>query len=314
MNANNYFHTDFLDKFIVNRYLVLNTFAIQLKFKKMNFKIIFIAAMISSIAATSCDNQDSDNKAISSKDSATTKSVDIKEDSVTYNLNGKNYVGFVDYDANQQGKRPAILVVHEWWGLTDYPRSRARQLAELGYIAMAVDMYGDGKIGNDPKTAQDLATPFYKDPTLAKTRLDAAINKLKSFPQTDSSKMAAIGYCYGGYIVLNAAKLGADLKGVVSFHGDLSGVPVNKDSLKAKILVCHGEADQFVNPEVAAFKKSMDSAGVDYTFKSYPNATHAFTNPAATEKGKQFNMPIEYNAAADSASWNDMKDFFKKIF
>ena len=270
--------------------------------------------MISSIAATSCDNQDSDNKAISSKDSATTKSVDIKEDSVTYTLNGKNYVGFVDYDANQQGKRPAILVVHEWWGLTDYPRSRARQLAELGYIAMAVDMYGDGKIGNDPKTAQDLATPFYKDPTLAKTRLDAAINKLKSFPQTDSSKMAAIGYCYGGYIVLNAAKLGADLKGVVSFHGDLSGVPVNKDSLKAKILVCHGEADQFVNPEVAAFKKSMDSAGVDYTFKSYPNATHAFTNPAATEKGKQFNMPIEYNAAADSASWNDMKDFFKKIF
>ena len=126
--------------------------------------------------------------------------------------------------------------------------------------------------------------------------------------------MAAIGYCYGGYIVLNAAKLGAKLNGVVSFHGDLSGVPVNKDSLKAKILICHGEADQFVNPEVAAFKKSMDSAGVDYTFKSYPNATHAFTNPAATENGKKFNMPIEYNAAADKASWNDMKEFFKGIF
>ncbi|MEO6638370.1 MAG: dienelactone hydrolase family protein, partial [Ginsengibacter sp.] len=100
-----------------------------------------------------------------------------------------------------------------------------------------------------------------------------------------------------------------------SFHGDLSGVPVNKDSLKAKILVCYGEADEFVTPEaVATFKKSMDSAGVDYTFKSYPNATHAFTNPAATEKGQQFKMPIEYNAAADTASWNDMKNFFKKIF
>ncbi len=147
---------------------------------------------------------------------------------------------------------------------------------------MAVDMYGDGKIGNDPKTAQDLATPFYNDPTLAKIRLDAAINELKTYPQTDTSKMAAIGYCYGGYIVLNAAKLGANLNGVVSFHGDLSGVPVNKDLLKAKILICHGEADQFVNPEVAAFKKSMDSAGIDYTFKSYPNATHAFTNPAAS--------------------------------
>lgn len=280
----------------------------------MNLKLIFTCLIIFSIAATSCNSQGGNTETTTDKDSTTSTPVNIKEDSVTYNLNGKNYIGFIDYDANKEGKRPAVLVVHEWWGLTDYPRSRAKQLAGLGYIAMAVDMYGDGKIGNDPKTAQDLATPFYKDPTLAKTRLDAAINELKKYSQTDTSKMAAIGYCYGGYIVLNAAKLGVKLNGVVSFHGDLSGVPVNKDSLKAKILICHGEADQFVNPEVAAFKKSMDSAGVDYTFKSYPNATHAFTNPAATEKGKQFKMPIEYNAAADSASWNDMKDFFKKIF
>jgi dienelactone hydrolase len=116
-------------------------------------------------------------------------------------------------------------------------------------------------------------------------------------------------------VVLNAAKLGADLKGVVSFHGDLSGVPVKKDLLKTKILICHGEADKFVTPEnVTAFRKSMDSVNADYTFKSYPNATHAFTNPSATENGKKFNIPIEYNAAADSASWNDMKVFFEKIF
>ena len=280
----------------------------------MNFKIILPSLIIISVCTTSCNNGSGNSEAAASKDSTAVAVVNIKEDSVSYTLNGKNYIGFVDYDVNKEGKRPAVLVVHEWWGLTDYPRSRAKQLAELGYIAMAVDMYGDGKIGNDPKTAQDLATPFYKDPVLARTRLDAAINKLKTFTQTDTSKMAAIGYCYGGYIVLNAAKLGANLKGVVSFHGDLAGVPVNKDALKAKILVCHGEADQFVNPEVAGFKKSMDSAGLDYTFKSYPNATHAFTNPAATENGKRFNMPIEYNAAADSASWNDMKDFFKKIF
>ncbi len=280
---------------------------------KCIFPLILIVTTCLSVV--SCNDQGSAGETTANTDSTNvTNPVTIKEDSVTYNLNGKNYIGFIYYNSNKEGKRPAILVVHEWWGLTDYPRSRARQLAELGYIAMAVDMYGDGKIGNDPKTAQDLATPFYKDPTLAKIRLDAAINKLKTYSQTDTSKMAAIGYCYGGYIVLNAAKLGAKLNGVVSFHGDLSGVPVNKDSLKAKILICHGEADQFVNPEVAAFKKSMDSAGVDYTFKSYPNATHAFTNPAATEKGKQFNMPIKYNAAADSASWNDMKDFFKKIF
>ncbi len=179
---------------------------------------------------------------------------------------------------------------------------------------MAVDMYGDGKTGEDPKTAEALATPYYKDPTLSKTRFDAAINKLKTYAQVDTTNIAAMGYCYGGFIVLNAAKLGADLKGVVSFHGDLSGVPIKKELLKAKILICHGEADDFVNPEVPAFKKSMDSAGVDYTFKSYPNATHAFTNPAATEKGKKFNMPIQYNAAADSASWNDMKAFFGSIF
>ncbi|MEP7253820.1 MAG: dienelactone hydrolase family protein [Ginsengibacter sp.] len=282
----------------------------------MNFKSIFTSVAIFSIGVISCNNNsESSTETDIVKDSTVSAAPDIKEDSVSYSINGKNYIGYIDYDANQEGKRPGVLVVHEWWGLNDYPRSRAKKLAELGYIAMAVDMYGDGKTGNDPKTAQELATPFYKDPTLAKTRLDAAIEELKTYPQTDSSKMAAIGYCYGGFIVLNAAKLGADLDGVVSFHGDLSGVPVNKDSLKAKILVCHGEADKFVTPQqVDAFKKSMDSAGVDYTFKSYPNATHAFTNPASTETGKKFNMPIEYNAAADSASWNEMKDFFKKIF
>ncbi len=281
----------------------------------MNFKIILTGLIIAVIATTSCNNNGSNKTAATSDSTAVVVPVDIKEDSISYMIAGKNYIGFVYYDANKEGKRPGVLVVHEWWGLTGYPRMRAKELAELGYISMAVDMYGDGKIGEDPATAQALATPFYKDPALAKTGLDAAINKLKTYPQTDTSKLAAIGYCYGGFIVLNAAKQGADLNGVVSFHGDLSGVPVNKDLLKAKILVCHGEADKFVTPEqVASFKKSMDSAGVDYTFKSYPNATHAFTNLAATETGKKFNMPIEYNAAADSASWNDMKDFFKKIF
>ncbi|MDQ6764331.1 MAG: dienelactone hydrolase family protein [Bacteroidota bacterium] len=266
--------------------------------------------------AVSCNSHDSSSETTATKDTASTStSVNIKEDSISYNLNGKTYIGFITYDANKEGIRPGVLVVHEWWGLTNYTRNRAKQLAQLGYIAMAVDMYGDGKLGEDPASAQALATPFYKDPTLAKTRLDAAMKELKTYPQTDSTKIAAIGYCYGGFIVLNAAKLGANLTGVVSFHGDLSGVPVNKDSLKAKILICHGEADKFVPPDaVAAFKKSMDSAGVDYTFKSYPNATHAFTNPAATALGQKFNLPIAYNAAADSASWNDMKVFFKKIF
>jgi dienelactone hydrolase len=248
------------------------------------------------------------------KDSTAVSGSDIKEDSVNFMVSGKNYTGFVAYDQNVKGKRPGILVVPEWWGLNNYTRSRAKQLAELGYIALAIDMYGDGKLGNDPQTAQSLATPFYKDPTLTKVHIDAAINKIKSFPQTDTANIAAIGYCFGGFVVLNAAKLGADLKGVVTFHGGLGGVAPRKDLLKAKILVCHGGDDEFENPHVAEFKKQMDSVGADYTFKIYPGATHAFSNPDATATGIKFNMPIKYNAAADTASWNDMKEFFKKLF
>ena len=239
----------------------------------------------------------------------------LKEENVTYMANGVALKGFVVYDESKTGKRPAVLVVHEWWGLNDYSKSRARQLAALGYVAMAVDMYGDGKIAANPQQAQELATPFYKDPHLSKTRLDAALKKVKEYKQTDAANIAAIGYCFGGSVVLNSAKLGADLKGVVSFHGGLTGAPAKKELLKAKILVCHGAADKFVSQQdVDAFKHAMDSIGADYTFKAYADATHAFTNPDATKIGKEFNMPIEYNAAADKASWSDMQNFLAGIF
>ena len=238
----------------------------------------------------------------------------IHEESITYSLNGKEFKGYFTYDENKKETRPAILVVPEWWGLNEYTRSRAKQLAELGYAAMAIDVYGDGEQGNNPQEAQALATPFYKDPKKTKTIIDAAIEKLKSLPHVDKSNIGAIGYCFGGFVVLNAAKLGADLKGVVSFHGGLQGVKADKELIKAKILVCHGGADNFENPHVDEFKKGMDDAGIDYDFKEYPDATHAFSNPNATEKGKKFNMPIAYNEAADNASWNDMKQFFKDLF
>ncbi|HEY3389200.1 MAG TPA: dienelactone hydrolase family protein [Prolixibacteraceae bacterium] len=238
----------------------------------------------------------------------------IKEEKVTYSIGNKVFNGLVVFDENKTGKRPAVLVVPEWWGLTDYPVMRARKLAELGYIAMAVDMYGDGKIAANPTEAQEFAAPFYKDPQLSKTRLDAALAKLKEFKQTDSQNIFAIGYCFGGSVVLNSAKLGADLKGVVSFHGGLAGVPANKDLLKAKILVCHGGIDKFVSEnDVNVFKHQLDSIGADYKFIVYLNATHAFTNPDATKIGKQFNMPIAYNPKADMDSWNDMNLFLNKI-
>ena len=239
----------------------------------------------------------------------------IKEENVTYTVNGVLLKGYVAYDQNVKGKRPAVLVVHEWWGLSEYPKMRARMLAELGYIAMAVDIFGDGKTAANPQEAQDLTKPFYQDPGLAKARLDEAIKKIKEYSQTDPSNVAAIGYCFGGGVVLNSAKLGSDLKGVVSFHGGLAGAPADKNLLKAKILVCHGGDDKFVSQkDIDNFKHQLDSIGANYSFKVYPNATHAFTNPNATKTGKEFNMPIAYNAEADKNSWNDMKDFFKDLF
>lgn len=249
------------------------------------------------------------------KKEAEMKEPKIKEETVSYKVDSANMSSFVAYDENIEGKRPVVLIIHEWWGLNDYVKMRARELAKLGYIAMAVDMYGDGKKGEDPGAAEKLATPFYMNPTMAKPVFDAALNRLKEFTQADASKVAAIGYCFGGAQVLNLARMGEDLKGVVSFHGNLTVTKPDKNLLKAQVLVCHGADDQFVpTTEVELFKKQMDSAGVSYTLKIYPGSTHSFTNPQATEWGKKFNMPIAYNAAADTASWKDMKDFFGRIF
>ena len=238
----------------------------------------------------------------------------IKEESMSYDADSAHMTGFVAWDSGSTAKRPVVLIVHEWWGLNEYAKKRARQLAGLGYLAIAVDMYGDGKMGDDPDAAGKLAMPFYYHPEKAKARFDAALAKIKTYAQADTSKIAAMGYCFGGAVVLNMARMGERLKGVVSFHGNLVGTPADKNLLIAKILICHGDSDSFVNPEVPTFKKQMDSIGADYTFRSYPNATHAFTNPDATMLGEKFKMPIRYNAAADSASWKEMKEFFEKIF
>ncbi|NOT52476.1 MAG: dienelactone hydrolase family protein [Chitinophagaceae bacterium] len=240
----------------------------------------------------------------------------LKEENVTYAAGDINMNGFIVYDENIEGPRPAVIVVPEWWGLNDYAKKRARDLAGLGYIAMAMDMYGNGQQADNPDSAMKLAGPFYQDPGLAKPRFEAAMSKLKSYSQTDATRMGAIGYCFGGAQVINMAKMGEDLKGVVSFHGNLNVVPANKDLLKAAILVCHGDADPMVpQTETDLFKKQMDSIGAKYVFKPYEGALHAFTNPAADEVKKKFpDLPVAYNAAADTASWKDMKDFFDRIF
>jgi len=267
-----------------------------------------VALILSGFIVTSCNNS-------SDKKTAEIKMPQLKEENVNYEIDSLNMDGYVVYDSAITGKRPAVLVVHEWWGLNEYTKRRTRELAGLGYIAMAVDMYGNGQRADNPDLAGKLAGPFYKDPAMARAHFDAALNKLKTYKEVDTANIGAIGYCFGGGVLLNIARLGEPLKGLVSFHGSLIGTPADKNLLKAKLLVLHGDDDKFVLPaEVATFKKQMDSIGASYTFKSYPGANHAFSNPDATAMGQKFKIPIAYNAAADTASWNEMKTFFTGLF
>jgi dienelactone hydrolase len=236
---------------------------------------------------------------------------------VDYSVDGTAFKGFLAYDSSIAGKKPGIIVVHEWWGLNQYVRERAEMLAELGYVALALDMYGNGATADHPDDAGKFAMAVMQKMDTAKARFDAGLKVLKDQPQTDTSKIAAIGYCFGGGIVLRLAIDGIPLKGVVSFHGDLpTDVVKNPDMIKAKMLVCNGADDPFNPPDKAkAFKNAMDSAKVPYKFVDYPGARHSFTNPAADSLGKKFNMSaLAYNKDADEKSWNEMKEFFNSIF
>ncbi|HEX9511093.1 MAG TPA: dienelactone hydrolase family protein [Puia sp.] len=277
----------------------------------MRYTKLFIGSLMIAGFFTACNNEpkSADNAPAAAPSPA------FKEENVTYTGDSISMNGYVVYDDSNKSKRPAVIVVPEWWGLNDYPKMRAKKLAELGYVAMAIDMYGDGKIADNPDSAKKFSGPLYMSPGKAKARIDAAIAKLKTYGIVDTAQIAAIGYCFGGGMLLNTVRLGDELKGVVSFHGSLLGTPARKDLLKTKLLVLHGNADQFVSPkDVAAFKKQMDSIGADYKFIGYDSASHAFTNPHSTETGLKFKLPIAYNAKADTASWNEMKSFFTTLF
>lgn len=236
--------------------------------------------------------------------------------SVDYKIQDVTFKGYLTYDENLVGRRPGVLVVHEWWGLNEYARKRAQMLAELGYTALAVDMYGDGKTAMHPDDAGRFSSELMKNFNVAKARFLASMDFLKQQPTVDQTKIAAIGYCFGGGVVLNMARQGADVKGIASFHGNLTAVkPAQPGMVKAKVLVLHGADDRFIKPEqIDAFKKEMSDAKVDYQFISYPGAVHSFTSPDADALGKKFNMPIAYNADADKKSWDELKVFLKKIF
>jgi dienelactone hydrolase len=240
----------------------------------------------------------------------------VQGKAVDYTDNGVVMKGYLAYDKDIKRKQPGVLVVHEWWGHDEYARKRARMIAELGYTALAVDMYGDGKQAMHPDDAGKFSSELMKNFDTAKGRFLAALNFLKQQPSVDPERIAAIGYCFGGGVVLNMARQGVDLKGVASFHGSLAAIkPAEAGSVKAKILVLHGADDKFTTPEqINAFKQELNKAGADLTFISYPGAIHSFTNPDADDYAKRFNLPLGYNADADKKSWDELKTFFKMIF
>lgn len=220
--------------------------------------------------------------------------------------------GYLAYDDAAAGKRPAVLVVHEWWGLNDYVKARARQIAELGYVAFAIDMYGRGRVTTDPKTAGEWAAPFRKDRAFGRARAHAGLEALLAQGSADPSRVAAIGYCFGGTTVLEMARGGEALAGVVSFHGGLdTPSPAAPGAVRAKVLVLAGGSDPFVPPaQVNAFADEMTRAGADWQIVVYGGAQHSFTNPAADSLGMK---GVGYDRNADRRSLEAMKVFFSEI-
>lgn len=240
----------------------------------------------------------------------------IKGEPIEYKAGGVVMKGYIAYDDTVKDKRPGVIVIHEWWGHNEYARSRARMLVELGYTALAVDMYGSGKSADHPDIAKQFMQALMDDAKTVRTRFNAALSLLKKHKTVDGRRIGAIGYSMGGIIVLNMAREGVELAGVTNFYGSLAtDSPAKPGKVKAKILVLNGAADPLVPPEqVDAFRKEMDAAKVDYKLVNYLGATHLFTNPDGDALGKKFNLPFAYNAEADKTSWGELQSFLKTIF
>lgn len=234
---------------------------------------------------------------------------EVKSEVVEYRHGDVVLEGYLAYDAALKGKRPGVLVVHEWQGHNPYVRKRAEQLARLGYVAFALDMYGKGVLAKDAKEAAALAGIYKGDRKLMRTRAAAGLDVLRRRPEADPGRLAAIGYCFGGTTVLELARSGADLASVVSFHGGLdTPVPEDARNIKGKVLALHGGDDPFVPvKQVEAFQEEMRKGGVDWQFVSYGGAVHSFTNPGS---GNDNSKGIAYNERADRRSWEAMKAFF----
>ena len=232
---------------------------------------------------------------------------------VEYRQDGTVMRGFLAYDEALKGKRPGVLVVHEWWGLNDFAKNQAAKLASLGYEAQAADMYGNGVTTSDREEAGKLAGALRGNPDLLRARAQAALDFLAAVPRVDPKHLAAIGFCFGGTTVLELAYSGADLAGVVSFHGGLPRPqPGDQKRLKARILVLHGADDPHVPAaDIAAFQEAMRQAGADWQMVFFGGAVHSFTNPAA---GDNKAAGVAYDARTARRAWRSMLEFFREIF
>jgi dienelactone hydrolase len=237
----------------------------------------------------------------------------VKSEPIEYKQGTTTFQGIIYYDDANAAPRRAVMVCHEWWGLNDYAKKRAEQLAQMGYVAMAVDVYGKGVLAKNMAEAGKLATALKDDRATLRARINAALTALKTRKEVDPKKIAAIGYCFGGTTALELARSGADIIGVVSFHGGLSTpTPEDAKNIKCKILACTGDLDPFVKlEEVHAFIEEMQAGNVNYQINLYGGAVHGFTNP---NNGNDPAKGMAYNEQADQRSWQAMKDFFGEIF
>ncbi|MDP5157238.1 MAG: dienelactone hydrolase family protein [Flaviramulus sp.] len=275
---------------------------------KFNNGIILILTILTFLV--SCKKQPKEKV-----ENVITQEINVEGLEVTYSTDTTQMKGYVAYDKNITTKRPGIIVVHEWWGHNDYTRERANMLAELGYTAIAIDMYGDGKQALHPQDAGKFSGMVMKNIDVAKARFDAALQVLKNNPSVDSTKIAAIGYCFGGSVVLTMANAGEDLDAVAAFHSGVQLPIMPNNKLKAKVLVANGADDPFVSPEsIVNFKKEMDSIHADYQYISYQGAKHAYTSKGATALGEKFNLPLEYNEEADAKSWEALLELLHNTF
>ena len=234
-----------------------------------------------------------------------TETVEYKQDDTTLE-------GYLAYDETVKGTRPGVLVVHDWMGCDSYAKTRADQLAKLGYVAFAADIYGKGVRPKNPREAGAQAAKYKGDRPLLRGRVNAALDVLKKQPQCDPKRVAAIGYCFGGTTVLELARSGADIAGVVTFHGGLDTPTRDAKNIKCKVLICHGADDPYVPAaDVAALQEEFRTAGVDWQMIYYSGAVHSFTRP---DSGNDNSKGAAYNECADKRSWEAMKTFFAEIF